>query len=66
MEETTQSIHDEMQDELAALVDSGISSVIEAYIDALAPQQVKDYLMSHWKENADNGVLFPPNHPAKS
>lgn len=62
MEETTPSVHDKMQDELAYLVDSGVSSVIEAYIDAMTPQQVKDYLLSHWKENADNGILFS-NHP---
>jgi hypothetical protein len=59
------SFVDKMQDELAYLVDSGVSSVIEAYIDAMTPQQVKDYLLSHWKENADNGILFS-NHPIGS
>ena len=65
MEETTPSVHDKMQDELAYLVDSGVLSVIEAYIDEMTPQQVKDYLVSHWKENADNGTLFA-NHPVGS
>ena len=57
MEKTTLSTT-EMQNELAHLVDSGVTSVIEAYIDALTPQQMKYYLLSHWKQNADDGILF--------
>ena len=63
MEKTTLSTT-EMQNELAHLVDSGVTSVIEAYIDALTPQQMKDYLLSHWKQNADDGILFD-NYPIK-
>ena len=67
MEKTTLSTTDWhwiMQNELAHLVDSGVTSVIEAYIDALTPQQMKDYLLSHWKQNADDGILFD-NYPIK-
>jgi hypothetical protein len=63
MEKTTLS-NAAIQQALAHLVDSGVTSVIEAYIDALTPQQMKDYLLSHWKQNADDGILFD-NYPVR-
>ena len=53
-----------VQDELAALLDSGVASIIEGFLDALSPQQTRDYLLEHWKQAHDDGLMY--DHGADS